>query len=95
MKNFFHFYIIVFIVLLTSCSDGIQTEQKINALIEQHEITTLMVQIDQGNGKALKSEYPANSIEIENQFLKSGDDYLNLGQVKSIKVKGDQLEIFM
>jgi len=91
------FKAICFIALLTmiGCSDGMQVGQKINSIIKEDNISTVIIQTAQSNGKNQQNQYPVSEFIINNQFATFGNQHINLVSVKSLEVSGNQLKINM
>ena len=88
------FILPILFVLLTACTDGTQVSTRINELIEDHKIETVVVEMD---GQAQEYDLPQKGeqpqIIIEEQFMRLGDEYINLSHIRSLKVNDKALEV--
>ncbi|MEM8906436.1 MAG: hypothetical protein AAGD05_01215 [Bacteroidota bacterium] len=78
---------------ITSCSDGMQIGQKIHSVIDENKISMVVITTERNDGTTRSTEWATKNILIDNQFLQAGDEYINLGLVKTLKVNGSKLEI--
>jgi len=96
MKKIRLLIVFLFLSMTISCSDGTQTGELIEKLIKEktkdsdinNDITRLIIEID-----GERSEYQLDQIKIEEQFIKIGNEYINMGRIRTIKVAGKELEI--
>ncbi len=92
MTNYWKGLLIASLTLLLSCTDGSQAGTTITQLIEEQKITKITLQLD---GETTPRELPTKDLVIKNQFLKAGNDYISLSDLKIIKVKGKELELIL
>ena len=88
--------IVLFSLLMLSvfsCSDGGKVGQKVNQLIEEHNIESIVMLIETKNGQVQKKEIKIDEKTFENQFIKFEDEYINMGRIKTMKVNGNKLEV--
>lgn len=78
--------------LLLSCSDGTQVGQKIKIVIKEKKLKKVEIISEKSNDRNM---YILKKITIEDQFIIVGDEYINLGRVKTFKAVGDKLEILI
>lgn len=81
-------------LFFASCSEGTQTGQQMLKLIDEKNITTIVVMND-NNKPSHTLEIDRSKLIIENQFLKIDEEYINLTNVKMLKVNEKQLVVSM
>ncbi len=87
--------VLVSLLLLSifSCSDGAQIGQKINQLIEERNIESIVILTETTSGELKKKEIKIDEDTFENQFIQLEDEYINMGRIKTMKVIGNKLEV--
>lgn len=93
MKKIISIFSLTLLLVVTNCSDGVKVGQKIESILQKEEITILLIKTESDSGETELMELKVKDITIEDQFLKSGSDYVNLGQVRSFMVNGNKLEV--
>lgn len=95
MTKFLKAVLFCIVLILTNCTSGIQVSQKLNSLIfdKESKITTVVLHSPKPDGTVEQKAFDKEKIEIDNQFLKTGNEYINLEGVKSFKVNGEKIEI--
>jgi len=92
MTNYWKGILVVFLTIMLSCTEGGQSGQKITQLIESNSIEKITVNL----GPRIENRiYLVKDLQIEDQFLKVENDYINLSDLKIIKVKGKELELII
>lgn len=93
MTKFIKTFCFISFLGIVSCTDSMQTGQKILSIIEEQNLTTLVLQIEQSDGNIQVNEYPINKIEIDHQFVKLGNEYVSLRNAKRLKVSENTIVV--
>ena len=85
----------VFVLMMLSCSDGSQVGVKINELIKKHKVTTVIIENDCTGSETESRTFDIKKIRIEQQFIKVGNEFINMGKIKTVTVDGKEMKILM
>lgn len=92
MTKYWKGLLFVVLTLFLSCTEGGQTGQKVTQLIEAEKIEKLTLRL----GPDAKTRvYKVTEVKLEDQFLVVAKEYINLSDLKIMKVKGKELELIM
>ncbi|NRB53449.1 MAG: hypothetical protein HRU41_37685 [Saprospiraceae bacterium] len=92
MTKYWKGFATVALIFMLSCTEGGQTGQKVTQLIESEKIEKLTLKL--GSDSEPRS-YKAKDVKLEDQFLVVGKEYINLSDLRVIKVKGQELELII
>lgn len=82
----------VALTLMISCTEGGQTGQKVTQLMESEKIEKINLHL--GHDSKART-YQTTDVKLDGQFLVAKKEYINLSDLKIIKVKGKELELII
>lgn len=92
MTKYWKVLSVVALTLMISCTEGGQTGQKVTQLIESEKIEKINLYL--GSDSKVRT-YQTTDVKLDGQFLVAKKEYINLSDLKIIKVKGKELELII
>jgi hypothetical protein len=87
MKAFSKTIIFAAFLFLCSCTDGTNVGQKIAEVIKENKLENITIESEAATGNWKTKTYSLMEAVIEGQFIRIGDEYINLGQMETMAVK--------
>ena len=95
MKAFLKIALFAAFLLLFGCSDGTQIGQKITEIVKKEKLENITIESEAASGNMERKTYSLVKLEaqIDGQFIRIGNEYINLGQMETMTVNEKELII--